>query len=548
MDDAKQVIRRWERLKGDRANHERVWQEIAEVCRPWRADFTIQRAPGQKRGDQQYDGTAAAALKNLGAGLWSMVTNSATKWFDLQHPDPGINADQGVRLWLEHVGQRMGDAFQANGQRFYSEAQDFYEDLSAFGTALMWVDEAAAGGRLTFSNRALSECCIAQNDEERIDTVIRQFEWTAEQAWMHWQDKAPEAVRKCVEKDPDRRFTFLHAVMPNRGFLPRRLDYKGKPWVSCYICKDTGEEIQRGGYNEFPYMVARWSNMARSIYGESPAMVGLTDIKVLNAMEKTQLVAAQKAADPPLLAADEDALSTVRMTPSGITYGAISPEGRPLVQPLQTGASFNLTLEMSDQRRNAVREAFHYSLLLMTQNANATATEVMARQEEKLRLMGPHLGRICTEFLDPLIERCYQIMSRGGAFDAPPEVLMQAPQIKVEYVSPLAKAQRSAEAGSIMRTMQAVLPMTQIKPDILDNFDMDKVARALTDGFGAPADLLRDPQQIAQERQQKQQMQQMMQMTQMAPGIKDGAGALKDLAQAGAIAQQAQQQPQGAPA
>lgn len=547
MDDAKQVIRRWERLKGDRANHERVWQDIAEVCRPWRADFTIRRADGQKRGDQQYDGTAAAALKNLGAGLWSMVTNSATKWFDLQHPDPNINADQGVRLWLEHVGSRMGDAFQANGQRFYSEAQDFYEDLSAFGTAIMWVDEAASGGRLTFSNRALSECCIAQNDEEKIDTVVRQFEWTAEQAWMHWGDKAPEAVRKHVEKDPDRRFTFLHAVMPNRGFLPKRLDYKGKPWVSCYICKDSGEEIQRGGFNEFPYMVARWSNMARSIYGESPAMVALTDIKVLNAMEKTQLVAAQKAADPPLLAADEDVLSTVRMTPSGITYGAISAEGRPLVMPLQTGASFNLTLEMAQERRNAIREAFHYSLLLMTQNANATATEVMARQEEKLRLMGPHLGRICTEFLDPLIERCYQIMTRGGAFMPPPEVLMQAPQIKVEYVSPLAKAQRSAEAGSILRTMQAVLPMAEQQPDLLENFDMDKVVRGLADGFGAPAELLRDPRQIAEARAQRAQMKQIQQMATLAQPLQQGAQGMKAMAEAGAIAQQAQQ-PQGAPA
>ena len=547
MDDAKAVIRRYERLKSDRSNHERVWQEIAEYCRPWRADFTIQRAPGQKRGQLQFDGTPAAALKNLAAGLWSMVTNSATDWFALQHPQQALNQDATVRAWLDHVKDRLSDAFSANGQRFYSEAFDFYEDLAAFGTGVMYVDEADEGGRLRFSNRSLAECVIGQDDEERVDTVIRRFEWTAEQCVKRWGKDAPKSALTSYEKDPDRRIVILHAVHPNDAMDPTKLDRRGMRFRSCYVAQDDMQEVQTHGYREFPYMVARWSRHATGLYGESPAMVALADTKVLNAMEKTQLVAAQKAADPPLLSADENAGRTIRVVPGGITYGAVTAEGRPMVLPLQSGASFNLTMEMSNQRREAIREAFHYSLLLMVNSPNATATEIMQRQEEKLRLMGPHLGRICAEFLDPLVERAFSIMWRGGAFEAPPEALAQAPQIKVEYVSPLAKAQKSAEAGAILRTMQAVLPLAEANPAVMENFDMDEVARGIADGFGAPHKLLRDPRQVAEARAQKAQMAQVQQMATLAQPLQQGAQGMKAMMEAGAIAQQAQQ-PQGAPA
>lgn len=544
---AQEVCRRWSTLKAERAPQEVHWQEIAELVRPMRADFTIQRTPGMRRGLQVFDGTPGMAAENLASGLWSMVTNSANEWFRMRHADDDVQRDTEVQQWLDVVTRIMRDSFARGGGWFYGEVLACYYDLVVFGTAPFWVAESQSDpGRLHFSNRALVECVIAQNDEERVDTVVRRFQWTARQAVERWGEKAGKAALKAMEADkPDTPLHYLHAVEPNPDRKPGRMDARGKSWRSLHVSESGHEVVQEGGYDEFPYCVPRWSTATRGLYGDSPAMLALPDTKTLQAQEKTNLIAAQKAADPPLLAADENALRTIRVTPAGITYGAVDAQGRALVQPLLSGAKFNLTLEMAEQKRNAIRAAFYGSLLTMIATPGATATEVLARQEEQLRLMGPHLGRLQAEFHDPLIHRVFSLLWRAGAFPPPPPVLMQAPDLKVEYVSPLARAQKSSEGAAIMRTLEPVMQMAAVRPDVLDNFDFDEVTRGLGDALGLPARMLRDPRQVAQDRQARQQAQQQMQQAQMAAGaaqpLAHTAKGIRDLMQANQIAEQGAQ-------
>lgn len=538
---AKDVCRRWDALKAARGNVEQRFQEIAEIMRPMRADFTLTRLAGERRGLQIFDGTPGVAAENLASGLWSMVTNSANEWFRLSHPDDAMARQADVKLWLDACTRIMRDAFAAGGQRFYGEVLALDLDLVTFGTGLFWSAEAQEPGRLHFSTRALAECVIDQDDEERVDTVIRRFDWTARQAYARWGERAGEPVLKAIGAQKlDQMFCFFHAVEPNPDRDPRRRDARGKAWRSLHVAEAGMQVVQEGGYEEFPYQVPRWSTASRGLYGDSPAMLALADSKTLQAQEKTQMVAAQKAADPPLLVADENALRSVRVTPGGITYGAVDQNGRPLVQPLQTGARFNLTLEMAEQKRDAIRTAFYGALLTMIANPGATATEVLARQEEQLRLMGPHLGRLQSEFHDPLIRRVFGMLWRAGAFPPPPAALMEAPELSVEYVSPLARAQKSSEGAAVMRTLEPVMQLAQARPEVLDNFDMDEVSRGLGDAFGLPARMLRDPRQVAEMRAQQQQQAEAMRQAQMVAGaakpMADAARGAKDLVSAEAMA------------
>lgn len=534
---AREAIKRWEHLKADRSTLETHWQEIADLVRPQRSDFTITRTTeGEKRNLRQYDASAATALQQLAAGLWGSVTNSATEWFQVRHPDPAINNLDDVAEWLDDVRQIMTDALGAEGQKFYTEALEFYSDLGAFGTAVFWVDENAGAGRLVFSNRPLVECCIDQDDRGLVDTVVRRFTFTARQSVMRWGQKAGKEALRCYDKQPDQKLAYIHIVEPNKARDPRRMDTRGKGWLSRHIAVDSMEIVQEGGFEEFPYMVARWGTAQRGLYGESPAMSALTDIKVLNTIERTKLVAGQKAADPPLLAGDENDLRGIRVQPGGITYGGVDADGRPRVQPLFTGANFNVFDGMGEQKRLAVREAFHNTLMQMTQRPNITATEVLEVKEERLRLLGPQLSRIETEFLDPLTRRVFALLWRAGAFPPPPDVLAQDARVKVEYVSQLTVAQRAGGAASIMRTMQSVVPLAQVRPEMLDNFDFDEIARAVADGYGLPAKLLRDPRVIAEERQSRAQQAAQMEQAQMMAGaaqpMAQGAQAVKTLVEA----------------
>jgi hypothetical protein len=528
-DLAKDIIRRQERLKAERGVFEAHWQEIAELVHPMRADFVGLRTPGEKRSQKIFDGTAGLAAQNLAAGLWGMITNSANEWFALRSVDHGLNDDREVKLWLEAAGRRMRDAFAAGGQRFYAKVLELYRDLACFGTGVFYVDEDAERGQLRFSCRHLAECFIAEDSTERVDTVYRRFRFTAREAVQQWPGKVSERVAKAAEKEPDRAFEFIHAVFPNDEYDPRRRDGRGKKFKSCYVEIEGGRLLSEGGYHEFPYMVPRWSTASQAAYGDSPAMLALADAKMLNAMSKTTIVAAQKAADPPLLAPDEVAVRGIRTSPGGIIYGGVDSQGRALYQPLVTNARIDIGLEMENQRRDAVREAFFFSLLMMVQQPNASATEVLARQEEKFRLMGPHLGRIQSEFLDLLLDRVFSIMLRGGAFPPPPLALLLNPELKVTYVSPLARAQKASEGQAIALTLATVKPLAEADPGVMENFDLDAVTRTVAEAYGLPARLLRASSDVAYRRQQKQQVAAMAQAAQLA---NPAARAVKDLVQA----------------
>jgi hypothetical protein len=491
---ARDLIRRQEGLAAERAPLDQLWQEIADLVLPLRGDFTLQRQPGEKRGQKIFDGTAGQAAENLAAGLWGLVTNAANDWFTLRADLAEDEESAETKLWLDEVTRRMRASFAGNGQRFYARVMELYADLVTFGTGIFYVEEAPDTGRIHYSCRHLSECFIAENARDEVDTLFRRFRFTARQAVSRWGDACHPALQRAAAKEPDRRFSFLHAV------LPRADSSQGEaPFVSHYVDIEHGLLLSSGAYHEFPYQVPRWSTATRGLYGDSPAMLALPDIKMLNAMSKTTIIAAQKSVDPPLLAVDEAAVRGLRTHPGGIIYGGLDENGRRRYEPLQAGGNIGLGLELEEQRRDAVRQAFYFSLLLMVQQPNQTATEVLARQEEKLRLMGPHLGRIQAEFLDPLIRRQFGIMRRANLLPPPPRQLRER-GVRIEYVSPLARAQRASEGAAIVRALEALAPIGAVKPAIYDNIDADSAARALTHSFGAPNNLLRSKAAVAELR------------------------------------------------
>ena len=542
-DLARQLLRRHERLKSERSVWETHWQTLAELVRPLRAEFNTTRTPGETRADRIYDGTAPLASENLAAGLWGMVTNAANQWFALKTEDEDLNDFDPVRDWLDDVTRRMRSLFAGRGGQFYTRVFELYHDLGVFGTAVFYSEEDPATGQVHFSARPLSECFVAEDDRGRIDTVFRAFTLTARQAaQMFGRDACGEKVAKALDKEPDRRWPYLHAVLPNEAWTPGRLGADGKPVLSVYISVEDRNVCRRGGFDEFPFQVPRWATASGEVYGRAPAMLALPDVKMVNAMSRETIVAAQKATNPPLLMHDDGVRTALRNRPGGVTYGAITPEGRPLVQPLISGARPDVGLEMQEQRRAAIRDAFYFSLMQLVGAPNMTATEVLQRQEEKLRLMGPHLGRLQGEFLDPLIDRVFAVMLRqsepawrnglDGVLPLPPEALVGA-DIRVEYVSPLAKAQMAADGQAIIRTVESLMPLAQFDPGVLDNLDADAAARALANAWGAPAKIVRDPREVAQIRQQRQAAQTIEQGAHLG---EQTAGIVEKVARAGQAA------------
>ena len=531
-DLSKGIISRYERLEGQRQNWETHWQEVADYMQPRKADVTKKRARGDKRMELIFDSSPIQAVELLSASLHGMLTNPSTPWFTLRFKDENIDNEDEAKLWLEASTDAMYTAF--NRSNFQQEIFELYHDLITFGTACMFIEEDN-DDIIKFSTRHIDEVYIAENDKGRIDTVFRRFHISARAAVQKFGDATSTDIKSIFKKDPYQEVEILHAVYPRSDFNPKKKDKGNMPFESVYLEYKNGNELSVGGFKEFPFVVPRYLKASNEIYGRSPAMTALPDVKMLNEMSKTTIKAAQKQVDPPLLVPDDGFLLPVRTVPGGLNFYRSGTRDR--IEPLNIGANNPLGLNMEEQRRDSIRAVFYVNQLMMQDGPQMTATEVIQRNEEKMRLLGPVLGRLQSELLKPLIDRVFAILLRNNMLPQAPEFL-SGRDIEIEYVSPLAKAQKSSELQSIMRAIEILGSMQNIAP-VFDYVNFDNLVKHLADIVGMPQKLLKSQNQVNAEREQaaaqaaeQQQMAQMQQVAQAGGDIAPLAKALPEEAKA----------------
>ena len=523
-DLSKSVLKRFDRLSAQRQNWETHWQEVADYMMPRKADVTKTRSRGDKRTELIFDSSPLQAVELLAASLHGMLTNPSTPWFSLRFKDDMENEDE-AKEWLESATDTMYAAF--NRSNFQQEIFELYHDLITFGTAAMYIEEDP-DDILKFSTRHINEIYVAENDKGRIDTVYRKFKISARAAIQQFGSAVSMKVDTINAKDPYEEIEIVHAVYPRSDFDPKKQDKSNMPFESIYIEYSSGDELSVSGFREFPFVVPRYLKASHEIYGRSPAMTALPDVKMLNEMSKTTIKSAQKQVDPPLLVPDDGFILPVRTVPGGLNFYRSGTRDR--IEPLNIGANTPLGLNMEEQRRNSIRNAFYVNQLMMQQGPQMTATEVIQRNEEKMRLLGPVLGRLQSELLKPLIDRTFNIILRNNLFPPAPEFLA-GKDIEIEYVSPLAKAQKSTELSSIMRAIEILGSLSNVAP-VFDHINMDKLVRHLADIVGVPQKILKPQNELNAERQQAQAQQEQMQQMQQLQQVAEAGGKIAPLAKA----------------
>lgn len=525
-----------EYLIQERQTFERVWQEIEDRIAPTDVQFS-NRTPGQPKGQQRtekvFDATPGLALDRFKAAIHSLVTPRNQQWHRLKPVDEDLAEDMEVVRYLEEVTRRLFSArYSAN---FDTESQGCYYNSGKFGSMGLFVGEIP-GRSLFYRNVPMKQLFFAENEYGVVDLVHRDWFWTARQAYQKWGDKLPRVIREAAEKRPNQEFRFLHVVKPREDADVSRFDHRGMPYVSYYVSLDTREVIEEGGFRTFPYAVGRYDLVSGEVYGRSPCMTILPDVKMLNEMNKTVIQGAQLAVLPPLLAHRDGILDAIRVTPAAINYGGVDSNGKQLIQPMQVGGDVGLGLEMMDQKRMIINDALLQTLFqILVDKPNITATEAMLRAQEKGQLIGPTGSRIESEFLSNMLYRELDILAAAGQLpEMPPQLAERGGLFDIEYDSPLSRA-REAEGGvAILRTFEQLAPLAQvIGPSAFKRFNPDAISKELARLNGMPAKVLyTDEEMEAIDAAQAQQMQ-MQQVLEAAPVA---ASAAKDIAQAQAIA------------
>ena len=501
------ILTKQSQMESDRSIFESHWKEVAELVLPRQDDFQSPNRPeGEKRTEKIFDSTAVLALDRAASAIDSLITPATQMYHQLAPEDDSLMEDHEIMVFLEDLNKRLFRARYRPFANFPSQSHECYVGLMAFGTDVMFVDEVVGVG-IRYKAVPMVESFISENHNGIVDMLHRKFPLSARAAYMKWGEKLPEAIRKAADKEPGKKFDFIHCVKPNMEINPRRKDYRGMAFSSYHVSMEGKSVLGEGGYRTFPYAVGRHVTAPRETYGRSPAMQVLPDIKMVNQMEKTIIRAAHKVVSPPLLLYGDGVLSSFSTRPDALNYGGVDERGNQLVHPMKMGSNLPIALDMTEQKRKVINDAFYVTLFqILVENPRMTATEALIRAQEKGQLLAPTVGRQQTEFLAPIIERELDILNMAGQLPPIPKKLLDSGGgVKVVHTSPLTRLRRAEDGVAIMRTIESVTPLANIDPGVLDTFDYDAVVRELAEINGVPMKVLRSKEAVQQIRERRKQ-------------------------------------------
>lgn len=526
-DIAIKVMERHSDLEMARRQWDTQFESVKRFLRPHVPSFYGSSTNGQSQTDDIFDSTPVWCNDQLAAGMHSFLTSPVDRWFSLGiNGMPDLSLDEQELMWLELTSDLMYESYSNPDSMFNQSMHELYLDLGAFGTAVL--SQEIDAGKLLFRSYPLTDCYIHENSRGFVDTLHRRIPMTTRQIrQMFGQTTNSRKINE--EKNIDKEYEVIHATFPadddDDYARITKLSH-----VSMFILKETKEVLRRGGFSSFPFHVVRWLKMSGEVYGRSPGIAAMPEIKMLNAFNKVVIKGAQKMVDPPLLVPDDGYMMPIKTAPGSLIFHETGMQDK--VEPLITGGRPDLGEMMIDKKREQIAKAFYVDWLLQQKknNIEMTATEVMDRREEQLRMLAPILGRIQSELCGPMIRRTYALLTQLGRIPRAPASL-QSTQLKLSYISPAARAQSGSRGQATQAFMQDLTPLSQMAPDSLDIINIDELASQMAKWRDVPRTVLRTRDQINQVRQiraKKQQQQEMLATgQQIAATMKDVAAAQK---------------------
>lgn len=521
-----------ERLVSERSYYESYWQDVAKYILPSRS-FLTRYSPGQRRNALIFDTTGMYANEQFAGGLHGMLTSPASKWFSIRLQDPSIRTSENVKRWLQGATNVIYNIFSSVEAGFETQIHETYLDLSAFGTGVIYID--SRDRQIRFKSIPLSDCFIMENEAGMVDTLYRRIEWPVYKIMEMFAGNVSERIQKMYAQDAFQTAKICHVVERRRDW-DGAYDQFNKPFTSCYFDFDGKAILREGGFDEFPYAVPRFSKRSGEQYGFGPGMQALPDVKMLNRIAEVTIRGSEKLVDPPIMVWDESVIGPWVFNPAGVNK--LRPDA-PEPKALQTNARPDFAFNLIEQYKMQVMKHFYVDWMNLPRGPQMTATEVVQRRDDSLRLLGPVWARTNAELNGPQITRVFGLAVRNGLIPRAPDEI-RGMDLKIEYSSPIAQAQRFSELDSINRTIQFGAFLAQYDPMVMENFNKDEIVRYYGDVNSMPQVLMNPAQAVGQARAQVAETQARAQNAQTAEveakARKQEANAIKFMGQAGEVA------------
>lgn len=515
--DCKDLCKRFDSLKAERTKYEPHWDECYRFGAPERAqsffsaDADTSRAKAKDARAELLDATAVEANQLLGASIISGTTPANELWFKAV-PD-GIDdlsrLTDGER-WLEDSCNFIWRNIHASN--FDSESPETITDITTAGNGVLFIDEDRKNGGLVFESWHFSGCYFASTRADgRVDTIYREVMMSAGQVVGEYgEDACSLSLKRLHASNPDQQVKILYVICPRPG-KHGVLD-KALPFAAYHIEADNKHMLKESGYHEFPCAVARWKRIPGSVYGIGQMSSALPDAKTANNLMRTTLQSAELAIGGMWLAEDDGVLNphTVRIGPRKV----IAANSIDSMKRLDTGVNFEVSDLLLSRLQGSIRKKLMADQLQAQDGPAMTATEVHVRVDLIRQQLGPIYGRMQSEYLMAILDRCFGLALRAGVLGQPPEEL-QGTDLSFKFISPLARAQQLEGVTAIQRLIETTAAAAQADQSILDNINLDNAVQAVGSGLGVPQTVMRSidnvkklrEARVAQAEQQKAEAQ-----------------------------------------
>ncbi len=422
---SKNILTMYRMAKQQRAVWDKRWDDCQRYTIPMRDDESA----------SLFDATAADAVDMLAASLFSLMTPPESFWVSLTSADSEINVDftRSENAIRNHLNQ----------SNFYTEIHQCYLDLAILGTACLYMREAPIGAESAFQFQAIPMKNVYVNRDSvgDVSSVFYVCSMTSDDVvntYSDWDISDNFATK--FKENPDAHVSIVQSIVRNdSGYsYVAFIDSENDNFESCIL--------SRGQFVKNPFLIFRWSAMSGEVYGRSPVMRALPDIKTANKVVELVLKNATIAVSG-IWQADDDGvlnLSNVQLTPGAIIPKAVGSAG---LTPLRAGADFDVSQLILEDLRARIRHALLADRLSIMSDKVMTATEIIARNTDMMRILGATYGRMLNEFIRPMIDRGMYILARRGLIDP---VMLDRGVMTLRYVAPIARLASDEQANQVL--------------------------------------------------------------------------------------------------
>jgi len=519
---AEMVCSRWDKLKAEKANTENYWQEVADFTMPLKNSITKSQETGARRNDDIVNDRAIQDNDKLAAGLFGFLCPPKEQWFQFSTTDEQLEKEsEAVNLYFSEVSRIILKKIYSSN--FTLQMNESFLDLGAFGTCCIFIEKGTKKF-IRFKSIPVQSFVMAEDADGDIDTVYQLMKLTPRQMVQRfgYENLSKETKKKIDKnKDMDSKIEIIHAVQPRTDFTKGKITADNDPVMSVYVEREAKHIIEEGGYPEMPYIAGRFTKSNDEVYGRGPGMTCLPRTKMVNRMGYTVLRAGEKRVDPPYAFPDEGIVSDVSLNAGDIVFiQSTYYENQP--HPLVIPAEIGIGIDLMQREEDAIDKAFYTDLFeRLPEMHNMTTTEVSERISEKLLLFIPMMARVQSEVLTPTLERVFAICDREGILPDPPQELMENPDYEIKYVGKMALALKSLDVAAVQEVLNLLLPFAEIKPEVMENINWDKLSRGIAIRKGVPGEFIHTEKEMMQMQQAKQQQMQQQQMMQALPTMAD---------------------------